>query len=56
MTAGIEYYREGNCDGWRITEYGKLWVDGYLGLLQTTTKYTGGTPAFDYDTIKHLFE
>ena len=49
----IEEYHEGNCWGWRITEYGKS-----LGgrLSEVSTKYTGGTPTFDYDTIKHLFE
>lgn len=48
----IEYYHEGNGAGWKITECGKS-LGGRLSGV--TTKYTGGTPTFDYDTIKHLF-
>lgn len=49
----IEDYREGNGRCWRITEFGKS-----LGgsISEHSSKYTGGTPTFDYDMIKHLFK
>lgn len=46
----IELNQEGNY--WMITDYGKS-LGGRLSEFRT--KYSGGTPTFDYDKIKHLF-